>query len=387
MPWLLKTTLIIALLMAPAQLYLIFRYYATAPQRTQKIFSGLLLSFCAYPIIALIHFYSTGSVELLEYPKLLTYWFWLGLIFVFQLATWVIPLDIIALGNRLFYGDKNVISRWRPKLLVALFITVFLFVATKTYLHTTQIEAEHITVQIDELPQSLEGFTIAHISDIQGDQYTGRDEISSYIQKVNAQNPDLIIFTGDLISYGTDFIEMSAEEFGKADAPFGTLALIGDHDYWAGLENIEPALEKQGIPLLHNQNHTIEIDSTTDISITGVTEIYSQKSDPQVIDSLTSSNSSSLKIFASHQVNKALIESAFNQNYSLMLAGHTHGGQIHVPFMGMGFSASQRETQYVQGLYHEHDLPINVNNGLGFTLAPIRYGAPPNISVITLEKE
>ncbi len=389
MPWLLETTLYVALLMVPAQLYLIFRYYATATHRAAKtIFPAILLSFYAYPLIAIIHFYSTGSVELLEYPKLLSYWFWLGLIFVFQLATWIIPLDLITLGARLFYGDKNVISRWYPNVLVALFVTVFLFVAIKTYLHTTQVEAKHITLQIDDLPQSLEGFTIAHISDIQGDQYTGRDEIRNYIQKINAEKPDLIVFTGDLISYGTDFIEMSAQEFGKAQSQYGTVAVVGDHDYWAGLDNIEPALEKQNIPLLHNQNHTITIDSTTKISFTGITEIYSQKSEPTVVDSLISNtNDSALKIFASHQVNKSLIESAFSQNYNLMLTGHTHGGQIHVPFLGMGFSASHRETKYVQGLYRENGLPINVNNGLGFTLAPIRYEAPPNISVITLEKK
>jgi len=153
-------------------------------------------------------------------------------------------------------------------------------------------------------------------------------------------------------------------------------------------QNIEPALNEHDIPLLQDKNYTIRIDSTRNITITGVTEVYSKQADPAEVDSLTKSTAgSALKVFASHQVNHRLIAKVQKQNYQLVLSGHTHGGQIHVPFMGMNFSASQQETKYVQGMYQENDLPINVNNGLGFTLAPIRYEAPPNISVITLQKK
>jgi predicted MPP superfamily phosphohydrolase len=383
-------TLVVALLMLPVQLYLSFRYYANLKSAFPKrvLIPITLFTFYAYPIVALIDFYTTGTIDLLSYPQPLVYWFWFGLIFVFQLATWVIIADLIKIVTNYFYGDKNVISRWFPHLIVALFAAIFLFIAIKTYLHTTRVQAEHHTIRADNLPESLEGLKIVHITDIQGDEYTGREEVRNYIQKVNAQNPDLIIFTGDLISYGTNFIKMSAQELGKAKSTYGTVAIVGDHDYWAGVPHVEQALRQENIPLLWNENHTIQIDSTNNITISGVTEVYSKQSDPAEVDSLTKSTAgNALKIFASHQVNNTLIAKARQQNYHLMLAGHTHGGQIHVPFMGMNFSASQQETKYVQGLYRENGLPINVNNGLGFTLAPIRYEAPPNISVITLQKE
>ena len=382
-------TLVVASLMLPAILYLSFRYYATFKSHLHKWLVPLvLLTFYAYPIGALIDFYSTESIDLLDYPQPLAYWFWFGLIFVFQLASWIIVTDLIKVITNYFYGDKNVISRWHPHVIVALFAAIFLYTATKTYLHTTQVQAEHHTIAVENLPESLEGLKIVHITDIQGDEYTGRNEIRNYIKKVNAQNPDLIIFTGDLISYGTDFIEMSAQELGKAKSKYGTIAVVGDHDYWAGLNNIEPALNEHDIPLLQDKNHTIRIDSTRNITITGVTEVYSKQADREEVDSLTKSTAgSALKVFASHQVNDQLIAKVQKQNYQLVLSGHTHGGQIHVPFMGMNFSASQQETKYVQGMYQENDLSINVNNGLGFTLAPIRYEAPPNISVITLQKK
>ncbi|MEL7832508.1 metallophosphoesterase [Fodinibius sp. Rm-B-1B1-1] len=388
MPWLLRMTLLVALIMLPAILYLSFRYYATFKSHRIKraAFPLVLLSFYTYPVAAVIDYYLTGSIDLLDYPQPLAYWFWLGLVFVFQLVTWVLITDLIKVISDVFSGNKNIVSQRYPQILVALLAGVFLFTSQKTYLHTTQVKAEHISIPIENLPASLEGFKIAHITDIQGDEYTGRDEIQNYIDKLSVQQPDLIIFTGDLISYGTDFIEMSAQELGKAKATYSTIGVVGDHDYWAGLNNVEPALKKQDIPLLQNQNLTISIDSATKITVTGVTEVYSKSSNPDTVDSLAASSpNSALKIFASHQVKDHLIDAAKQHNYNLMLAGHTHGGQIHVPFFGMNFSASEEETKYVQGLYHEQGIPINVNNGLGFTLAPIRYEAPPNISVITLE--
>ncbi|NIV13740.1 MAG: hypothetical protein GWN62_21420, partial [Aliifodinibius sp.] len=161
-------------MMLPAILYLSFRYYATFKSHLQKwLLPTVLLSFYVYPLSALIDFYITGSIDLLNYPQLLAYWFWFGLIFVFQLITWVIITDLIKVVTNYFYEDKNVISRWHHHALVVLFATIFLFTAAKTYFHTTQVQTEHHTIYVENLPQPLEGLQIVHITDIQGDEYTG----------------------------------------------------------------------------------------------------------------------------------------------------------------------------------------------------------------------
>jgi len=385
-------TLVVSALMAPALLYLGFRYYSVGTQISEKwhglrlLLPIILVSFYCFPISALADYYITGGIDVLKYPKALTYWFWFGLIFVFQLATWIIVADLLKLGSRfLSWGTKSVVL-YHARAAIALFLLVFTYTGWKVYHDTTTIKTDRITVTVDGLPKSLDGFKLVHISDIQGDEYTGQEEIARYIRKVNEQNPDLTVFTGDLISYGTDFIQMSANEMGELKADYGTIAVVGDHDYWAGTSNVRSALQVEGIPLLQDQNHTLQTDSSN-ILITGVTEVYSKHVNPAVVDSLTSSSEADLKIFASHQVKDHLIERARDNSYDLMLAGHTHGGQIYVPFMGTGFSASERETKYVSGLYRERDIPINVNNGLGFTLAPIRYKAQPNISVITFKSK
>lgn len=379
-------------LMAPALLYLGFRYYAVSAQFSKKwqrlrlLVPIILISFYCFPISALADFYITGGIDVLKYPKVLTYWFWLGLIFVFQLATWMIIADLLKLGSRFLSWDAKSVALFHAKAAIALFLLVFTYTGWKVYHDTTTITTDRISVAVDGLPKSLDGFKLVHISDIQGDEYTGQEEIARYIRKVNELNPDLTIFTGDLISYGTDFIQMSANEMGELKAEQGTIAVVGDHDYWAGTSKVRSALQAEGIPLLQDENYTLQTDSST-ILITGVTEVYSKHVNPAVVDSLTSSSEADLMIFASHQVKDHLIENARDNDYDLMLAGHTHGGQIYVPFMGTGFSASERETKYVSGFYKEGNIPINVNNGLGFTLAPIRYNAPPNISVITFKSK
>jgi predicted MPP superfamily phosphohydrolase len=384
-------SLVVALLMAPAIVYLANRYYIILKQfsgksSTLRIVLPLLLgSFYLFPISGLVDFYISGNIDVLKYPKPLTYWFWFGLVFVFQLATWVIIADLFKLIGRYIANAKVLINRIHTWLLIGLFVMVSCFTGWKVYNDTTDINTQEVTLEIKKLPKSLVGFKMVHISDIQGDEYTDRQKIARYIQTVNDQNPDLVVFTGDLISYGTEFIKQSAEEFGKVDASFGAVAVVGDHDYWAGVEHVRSALRDENIALLQDETQTVAINDNTNISITGVTEVYSKSSDPAVVDSLTQSTNTPLKIFASHQVADHIIRSARNHDYDLLLAGHTHGGQIYVPFMGMSFSASERETKYVSGLYREGRLPINVNNGLGFTLAPIRYNAPANVSVITLK--
>lgn len=384
-------TLFVSALLLPAVIYLLWRLLSTIRNNSylksgwwQAGITIFLLSFYTLPLSAFIDFTLSGDIDLLKYPPPVIYWFWFGLVFCYNLATWVIIADLVKLLSR-FTSKRDTIAKFHRGLVMALFPLILTFTGIKMYMDTTDIVVERQTYEIGNLPQSMEGFRIIHISDIQGDEFTGRENIASYVDKINEQEGDLIIFTGDLVSYGTDFIAMSAEEFGKVKAANGALAVVGDHDFWAGLEHVEPALAEEGIPLLQNENQVVQIDSTASLLVTGAVEVYSRRSDPEEMEQLMQeSGNHPVKILTSHQVAPYLVERAKEYGYNLFLAGHTHGGQVRVPFLGMTFSASERETDYVSGTYRLDDLLININNGLGFTLAPVRYNATPNISVIEL---
>ncbi len=383
-------TLIVSGIMVIAHLYLGWRLtkasgFLSSSKLCRWLPVLLLLSFYALPVVGFGIYAINGGVDVLEIPKPITYWFWFGFAFSYQLVSWVIVLDIIKLGFH--FGsvmEKDRINKMYGRFLITLAVLMMLFTGFKMYYNTNEVTIEHVELSVDELPDAFENLRIVHISDIQGDQYTGREQIARYIEQVNAQQPDVVIFTGDLISYGTDFIEMSAEEFAHVEAAYGIFAVVGDHDYWAGLENVEPALESRGIELLRDENRYIPIGSDS-LLLTGITQVYSQRAQEEQVQKLTEEpGNAALKVLASHQVSELLLQAAEDNEYRLLLAGHTHGGQVRVPLFGMTFSASDLETEFVGGLYRSGDLFVNVNNGLGFTLAPVRYNAPPAVTVITL---
>lgn len=388
MPWLLRMTLVVSGIMAIAHLYIGWRLikasgFVINHKLKRWLPTLLLVSFYSLPVTGVILYAIQGHLNVLEIPKPVTYWFWFGLAFSYQLLSWVVVLDLIKMGFHIGSSrDTNYINKWYGRIILLTTCGVFIFSGRKMYSDTTTIKTETIELAVSNLPSELEGLRIIHISDMQGDQYTGAEEMARYINRVNAENPDLVIFTGDLISYGTDYIEVSAGELAKIDATFGTYAVVGDHDYWAGLSNIESALESRGISLLRDENRFITM-GTDSLLLTGITQVYSKRAEPEKIKELTSDSSGVLlKILASHQISDLLLREAQINDYNLVLAGHTHGGQVRVPLLGMTFSASDFETEFVSGQYWRDDLLININNGLGFTLAPVRYNAPPEVTVI-----
>lgn len=375
--------------MAGAHLYIGWRIKRVMEMLTSGTFLRyipilFLLSFYLLPAAAYTQYLFWSDPDLLTYPKALVYWFWFGLIFSFQLATAFVIIDVLKLLIQ-FFGrwTQSKIDRIYGGVALLLVGVLFIFTAGKTIYDTGTIQTEIISFDVKS-SESFKGLRLVHITDLQGDEYTGRREIAEYIKKVNALNPDLVIFTGDLISYGTDFIDMAAEELSKVKATYGLHAVIGDHDFWAGVPNIESAFRRYEIPLLQDENKIITAENDS-LLLTGITEVYNKQIGQSELERLTGSNPNMpIKIMAAHQATKKVVETAREAGYEILLAGHTHGGQVRVPFLGMTFSAAEQETPYLSGVYHLEDLFINVNNGLGFTLAPIRYNAPPNISVIDL---
>ncbi len=393
MPWLLKMTLLAAIIKAAVDLYLGWRITAAVDYLNPSLGSfgsmGVILFFLVFyifPISGFFEYIFGTEVDVLTYPPSIIYLFWFGFAFSFQVLIWVVGSDILKLIVNANGINAPFVDQIYGMLLVGLSLLVLLFTGYKMYSDTIHIKTETIKHGIETLTADLKDFKIVHISDIQADRYTGEKQVAKYVEKVNSQNPDLIVITGDLISYGTDYVKMAADELVNLKAPHGVYFVVGDHDYWAGTENITSALQQRGINILEGENATINVGIST-IKLSGLTNVYSRRTPAEEINSVVSENTQAdLRVMLTHQVSDAIIEQCLAKNYHLMLAGHTHGGQIRVPLFFTPFSAPDFETQYVQGQYHEEGMMINVNNGLGFTLAPVRYNAPPNISVIKLEE-
>ena len=388
MPWSLRMITYASIISLVLFFYFCYRYIKSVKRSDnlprQPLFMLLFASvvfFYGYPFSGWVSYLFTNTFERTEHPALLIYSFWFGLIYLGVMLNWLILHDVLLPVIKKFSGKK-------PHILKRRFANLFLIIAVLTLIYTTarlawdtnRITTEEITYN---LPQDgLSPLTIVHIADLHADAYTSDKKMERYISRVNEFEPDLVVFGGDLISSGTDYIEAGARTLGKIDATYGTFAVLGDHDYWTDADLISETLKKYGVEMLRNENRWIDHFGEK-IKVSGITEIYSSKIREDSLQKLLSeSRNESLSLLFAHQASDRLIESSLQNGVDHLYGAHTHGGQLRIPVFFYPATAVREETKYVNGNWLLDDMLLNVNSGLGFTLSPVRYNAPAQISVI-----
>lgn len=349
-----------------------------------------------YPLLGVFDQWFSAEYDHYGSPSWIIYVFWAGLIFSATMFSWLLSIDIIwGFAGRFSQASKKLRLFWKRRfvLLITAIVTLFsiyTLVSDTTTIHTDQLYYQTETRESSP-PENLDSnepkLRIAHITDIQADQFTNIDKMGRYIDSLNAHNPDIVIFTGDLVTTGTTYFEEGAKALSEIKAPMGTYAVMGDHDYWASPKIYRQVLSGVDIPVLEDTTITLKKDDFQ-FSLTGITEIYSKKIKQDSLEQLLSfantDTTSNLNILMSHQANKKVVRAAELNETEMVLGGHTHGGQIRLPLFFSEWSAGDLETPYVSGHYTYRNTFININNGLGFTLAPVRYNAPANVSFIDI---
>jgi predicted MPP superfamily phosphohydrolase len=261
------------------------------------------------------------------------------------------------------------------------------YVIVRIYTDTFTVRIRQTEIPVKNLPESLEGFRIAQIADVQVDGRTNGARVQSFVERVNGLKPDLILFCGDLVTSGTGYIESAADAMGKLEARYSTYACLGDHDFFSDSASVISGLEKNGVKVLNNSVALVPADPIP-ISLVGITNVYRTRPAESLLQSLEQQRTqASVSILLTHQPSEWLVKHAEENRYDLFLAGHTHGGQIAFPLPGFLLTGSSFETPYVSGLYRVGSMSVSVTNGFGLTLAPVRYNAPAEITLITLRRE
>lgn len=354
-----------------------------------------------FPIVLLfvfIYFAITGSYLTIPESKiidyLLIYPFWISFLFMLQCVVFFIPMDIIKPVSFPFLKKSRAgVERIHSALLFLIIGFFLIYVPIRIIYDYNSVSVRIVKYEKEGLPSSLENFKIAFISDIQADHYTDAGRLSNYINKVNSLTPDLILIAGDLITTGPDHIELSAQEVGKLKSKYGIYSCVGDHDNWAyrndyarSLTAVKSALNYNGVQMLDNQNKTFDVNGT-DIAITIITATYVSDVPGNILDSLVVNNNGGFRIFLTHQPQPELIETAKENEFSLFLAGHTHGGQITLIFPFIQLTPTIFETKYIRGDFWFDGMLMIINRGLGMSLAPIRYNSTPEVTLITLHRK
>jgi hypothetical protein len=237
-------------------------------------------------------------------------------------------------------------------------------------------------------PSRLDGFTIALLSDFHYDPYFSVHPIRAAIEIVSGLHPDLVALTGDFVSMpllgshvkvGND-AERCAELLAKLRAPYGVFAVLGNHDVSFDPDRVTGALQAIGIPTVSNTSVAIEKDGGR-FWLAGVEDVLDGS--PNLQEALRRVPRDEAVVLMAHEPDYA--DYVARYSVDLQLSGHTHGGQIRIPFMRPLYLPPLAR-KYVWGLFKIRELTLYTNAGIGTVEIPVRWNCPPEITLVTLKK-
>ncbi|HDR7791727.1 TPA: metallophosphoesterase [Bacillus luti] len=239
------------------------------------------------------------------------------------------------------------------------------------------------TLKSPLIPKNFHGMKILQFSDLHLGYYFSLQHLSQIVSKINAAKPDIVLFTGDLIDNYQTYTDTPfvAPILKNIQAPFGKFAIYGNHDHGGyGTEYYDHIMRESGFELLQNSEKRIRLLDNGEISIFGLDDILLGK--PRIKETLRHAQQNIYTIVLVHEPDIASQIATYP--IDLQLSGHSHGGQVQIPFFGAIITPALAK-QYVEGFYNIQDLTLYVNRGLGRTRVPFRFMAKPEITLFTLQ--
>ncbi|MFC4075977.1 metallophosphoesterase [Salinithrix halophila] len=242
------------------------------------------------------------------------------------------------------------------------------------------IQTKHIDISLPRLPEAFRGFRICQFSDIHLGYHFGLENLSSLVEQIQTVHADVICFTGDLFDRETVDVSETARHFSQLNAPYGKIAVLGNHDNWGNREAVNRVLKTADFQVLHNTHVPLRKEGEV-LFLAGVDDPWVGK--PDITSALRGIPEESCTILLAH-------EPDFADEYSrypidLQLSGHSHGGQIQLPWVGPLYTPPH-SSKYPDGLYtvQNRRLQVYTTRGIGMTRAPVRFNCRPELTVITL---
>jgi uncharacterized protein len=242
-------------------------------------------------------------------------------------------------------------------------------------------EIVDLKVEIPDLDPVFDDYRIAHISDIHLGQWISAKRIEGVVNMVNKLEPDLIAITGDSVSYVVNEPVLDMLRVLKKLKPKdATVAVLGNHDHWVGAKEIRDVMDESNIIELENDIYTLKRGNAK-LHIAGVDSITLEKHDLNAV--LKKLPPAGPAILLAHEPDFADISAATGR-FSLQLSGHSHGGQMVIPWLGTPFRGSQFR-KYPLGEYKVGEMIQYTNRGLGTNVFWIRINCPPEITILRLQ--
>jgi predicted MPP superfamily phosphohydrolase len=237
-----------------------------------------------------------------------------------------------------------------------------------------------VSVPIANLPKDLDGLRIVQITDIHLSPFLSEREFAAAIDMANETRANLALVTGDLITRGGDPLDACLRQLARLRAEAGVLGCLGNHEIYAHAQNyVTEEGRRIGIDFLRHRSKQLRFGDAA-INFAGVDYQKMHSHYLRGVERLIVPGV--VNVLLSH--NPDVFPVAAAQGYDLTVAGHTHGGQVDVEILHQHLDVARYYTPFVQGLYRRGNSSVYVSNGLGTIGVPVRFGAPPEVSVLRL---
>jgi len=271
-------------------------------------------------------------------------------------------------------------------LLIGLLTLLFTFIGLPVLIHSYREARNYDITQPDihitDLAPEFDGYRIVHISDIHMDGGTTAEWIAEVVAIVNQQNADMIVVTGDFVTWNPRNIQPELwDALSQLSAPDGVFAVLGNHDYIHNTDDLRRILRDINIQELTNIAVRIERENAH-FYLAGVDDACYGEPD---LDALTTKMPDDAPaILLAHEPDFADL-AAETGRFALQLSGHTHGGQLVFPVVGILYKPEIGK-KYLSGYYRiDNDLQVYVTRGVGTVGLPLRLNCRPEITVLSLK--
>jgi uncharacterized protein len=365
-----------------------------------KYYSSLIIHLILSLWLWILFFEMTGYRSFFDTPHHI----WMLLNLNGMICGVVVPRVILIISH--FSGKLIRIKsgghiRWLTNTGLTISGLIFIIVASGTLHGRFNFKTESVTIKIKELNKDLDGLKIVQLSDLHlAGFYHHRKLLQEVMEKVNTYKPDLILNTGDFVSYGWREFDRNDTILSIAKSRYGNYAVMGNHDFGtyhpffteADRENnvliMNKLIESSGYKVLNDEFTRVKIGNAK----IGLIGIITMGRHPHMVHgdlgkAISGLDSVDLKILLSHDPNQWELAVTGKTDINLTLSGHTHGMQIGILTNKFRWSPSKYFYPHWNGLYSEGNQFQYVNRGLGVLSIPFRIWMPPEITIITLKKE
>ncbi|MBN1919109.1 MAG: metallophosphoesterase [Verrucomicrobia bacterium] len=244
----------------------------------------------------------------------------------------------------------------------------------------SRVEIHEVEVPMRRLPCAFDSFRIALLSDLHYSVWCEASDYERLIELVAAACPDLVVVAGDNVSFHADLIAPIVRMLGRLRAPHGTYAVLGNHDHWEGANETARACAECGVRLLVNEWDTVRRDGAA-LVVAGIDDLVA--GEPRMEQTLDGVPDNTPVVLLSHV--PAVVEHLLADRVDLVLAGHSHGGQVSFPIVGPLFLPKYTTRRLLHGYHRTPRTQIYISRGIGAAGLWFRWRAQPEVPIIVLQ--